>query len=114
MDVTVTVSVDETNPAKKVVSISVDKEPVDLRGLPDDEEILWTVQPDPWMFTQDASGSTGIEIKSHHGRFTNKKGTGRKHHKWKRKNRGGGTHRYTISVTDGTNTLIWDPTIQND
>ena len=58
-------------------------------------------------------GSTGIAIKSHHGKFSNKKGTNRKNHKWKRVARGG-TYRYTISVTDGTSTISWDPTIMND
>jgi hypothetical protein len=113
MEVLVTVSVDESNPSQKVVSISVDHEPVDLRKCADDEEILWTVHPDPWMFTKDFGGSTGIAIKSHHGKFSNKKGANRKTHKWKRVARGG-TYRYTISVTDGTSTISWDPTIMND
>jgi hypothetical protein len=116
MDVTVTV----TKISDQEFSIKVDKEPVDLTGL-GPVDIFWTVQPAPWMFTENSGGvSTGIDIKhAPTGRFKDKGGKdsagnpSRKAHNWERRNADGNTYRYTINVTDGTTTLSWDPQIVN-
>ena len=116
MDVTITV----TKHSKQEFSIKVDKEPVDLTGL-GSTDIFWVVQPDPWVFTENAGGvSTGIDIKkAPSGLFKDKGGKdnagnpSRKAHNWQRMAADGNTYSYTINVTDGTTTLSWDPSIVN-
>lgn len=95
----------------KTMSISVDQEPVDLRNLLDEDDISWElVNSGVWNFV-----ASGIVIKNHGNKFRDKGGSGAgKKHGWVRKNRDHQRYRYAISVTDGTTTLTWDPSILND
>jgi hypothetical protein len=116
MDVTVTV----TKVSNAEFSIKVDPEPVDLYGL-GSVDVFWIVQPDPWKFTENSGGvSTGIDIKkAPSGLFKDKGGKdkagnpSRKMHNWQRMTVDNQKYYYTISVTDGTTVLTWDPSIVN-
>ena len=116
----VKVKVTVTQTAGKL-AIDVDQEPIRLAGL-GPVDIFWKVKPSAWKFTEDARGdSTGITIKNLvANRFVDHKGRddqgnpSKNDHKWQRTQSDGNAYSYTISVTDGKNTIIWDPTIMND
>lgn len=113
MQVTVTLTVDTANPPKWI-KFELDQEPIDLSKCKDDEDITWKlVTASGWTFTEDSGHkSNGVVIKNHANKFKDKKGGSRKDHTWQRQGTGG-TYHYTISVTDGTYTASWDPTIRN-
>jgi len=95
------------------ISISVDKEPIQLGGDPD---IEWTLDDASyaagWTFA-----SRGIDIKAPSTAFKNKKGSANgKKHGWKSVNSDGNKYKYTINLEnlDSGTQLTWDPFIVNN
>lgn len=102
--------------------INTTRDPIDLRGVTGNVQIHWKIKGGrSWRFTRDAAGKgNGITIPKALGKFTDdgpdSPGPGNKGHSWTKDGSPGGakTYKYSISVTDGTTTLIVDPGIIND
>jgi hypothetical protein len=104
------------------VVISVDEDPVDLVDVDEgngvdnpNAHINWKISGHGWTFT-----SNGVAVERAHGKFTDKGNPGgdKKHHRWQRDRKEAATdpdhrHKYTITVTDGTTTVSWDPWVIN-
>ncbi len=91
--------------------ISVDRDPLNLVGQGREVEIMWILQTSGWQFT-----SAGIVIHNNtngmfHGGHLAQQNT---RFIWIDMNTGGLTYKYAINVTNGVNTLNWDPSILND
>ena len=94
--------------------IMVDEDPVDLADVDEgnhannsNARIHWKIATSGWEFTVD-----GVVIDDT-VRFTNKGQPSATHHTWQREKKDRHNHKYSIGVTDGTITLIWDPWIIN-
>ena len=108
------------------LAITIDPDPVQVQsGVQPKTHIVWKIASNGWEFSQDESDppiSTGITIKnpSPKGVFANEHGlddqgnSSKKHHRWKIRATNNTQYNYTISMTNGTNTITLDPTIMND
>jgi hypothetical protein len=93
--------------ASGAFKICVSDDPIDLTGAPPARSVPWRITTNGWTFV----AGTGIVLNDHPGWSiqpaapTNWVAHG---------NKDGTTIKYTISVTNGTATLTWDPRIINN
>ena len=115
VNVKVTVATTVTG-AGKAISISVEKDPVDISNQSTDVEVAveWElVNSQGWDFVHTHQG---IKIHAPAAKFKNNGSMSN----WQKhgcvrnkKQKDGNDYKYTISVTDGTTTATWDPWMRN-
>jgi hypothetical protein len=87
-------------------TICVDDDPIDLSNETDPVTIPWSLITQGWKFTH----NKGIKVKG--GGWHEEEVTDTQYTAWNRKDRL--VYKYEISVTNGTDTVTWDPFIWNN
>lgn len=89
--------------------VSVDRDPLDLRGMGPTITIQWLIATQGWTFP-----ANGIVITDNDGQFHDghmaQQGT---RYIWIDNNSGGKTYKYTVNVMNGSTPLTLDPSIIN-
>jgi hypothetical protein len=96
-----------TPPVSATISIAVDQEPVDLKGLGNGVHIHWDIVTGGWRFP-----SNGIAIHNPGNKFRSISNNGLRH-TWQRDYTDAGNYKYTITLTNGNIVVTWDPWIVN-
>lgn len=88
--------------------VSVDRDPLDLRGMGPTITIQWLIATQGWTFPDD-----GIVIHDNDGQFHGGQAQQGTRYIWIDDNSGGKTYKYTVNVTNGSTPLTLDPSIIN-
>lgn len=89
--------------------VSVDRDPLDLRGSGPNVEIQWHIATQGWTFPDNGIVISGNDGQFHDGHMA-QQGT---RYIWTDNNSGGKTYKYTVNVTNGSTPLSLDPSIIN-
>jgi hypothetical protein len=85
--------------------VVVDEEPIKIRDEPHPVKIMWKITPQPWSFVRDR----GVDVKN--GPASQQ--VSEKIYMVQFPTRDGVIYKYWINLTNGTDTVTWDPTIMN-
>ena len=85
--------------------VAVDEEPIKIRDEAHPVKIMWKIVPQAWSFIRDK----GIDIKNGPPSQQESEKVYLAHFR----SRDGVIYKYSINLTNGTDTVTWDPTIVN-